>query len=58
MGTSTANLDSPERVGIIPRVMEMIFNEIDKRKDKAEFIVKASFLEIYNEECRDLLDRN
>ena len=58
MGTSTANLDSADRAGIIPRVMEMIFNEIDNRKDKAEFIVKASFLEIYNEELRDLLDRN
>ena len=58
MGTSSANLDSNECAGIIPRVMEMIFNEIEKRKNKVEFIVKASFLEIYNEECRDLLDRN
>ena len=38
--------------------MEMIFSEIEKRKEKAEFVVKVSFLEIYNEECRDLLDRN
>lgn len=58
MGTSSVNLDSAEKAGIIPRVMEMIYNEIDKRKEKAEFAVKVSFLEIYNEECRDLLDRN
>ena len=29
-----------------------------KRSKKAEFIVKCSFLEIYNEEIHDLLDSN
>ena len=58
MGTSSVNLVSSDKAGIIPRVMEMIYNEIDKRKEKAEFAVKVSFLEIYNEECKDLLDRN
>ena len=34
---------------------DRIFNEVDKRKHKAEFIIKCTFLEIYNEEIRDLL---
>lgn len=46
----------PEQLGIIPRVIGFIFNEVQKRSNKAEFIVKCSFLEIYNEEIHDLLD--
>ena len=36
----------------------MIFDEVEKRKEKTEFIIKCSFLEIYNEELNDLLDPN
>ena len=49
---------SDEQRGIIPRVISLIFDEVDKRKKRAEFIVKCSFLEIYNEELIDLLDQN
>jgi hypothetical protein len=45
-----------EELGIIPRVIQLIFDEVDKRKSKAEFIIKCTFLEIYNEELNDLLD--
>lgn len=45
-----------EELGIIPRVIQLIFEEVDKRKVKAEFIIKCTFLEIYNEELNDLLD--
>jgi len=45
-----------EELGIIPRVIRLIFEEVDKRKSKAEFIIKCTFLEIYNEELHDLLD--
>ena len=31
---------------------------MDKRKAKTEFIIKCSFLEIYNEELNDLLDHS
>ncbi len=51
----TIGLDE-EQFGIIPRVMSFIFEEIEKRKEKAEFIIKCTFLEIYNEELHDLLD--
>lgn len=47
---------SEENQGIIPRVNQLIFDEIEARKSKAEFIVKCAFLEIYNEELIDLLD--
>jgi len=47
-----------EELGIIPRVIRLIFDEVDKRKKKAEFIIKCTFLEIYNEELHDLLDHN
>ena len=46
----------PEQYGIIPRVIRLIFQEVEKRKKKSEFIIKCSFLEIYNEELHDLLD--
>ena len=45
-------------LGIIPRVIRLIFDEVEARKHKAEFIIKCSFLEIYNEELHDLLDSN
>lgn len=47
-----------EELGIIPRVIRMIFDEVEKRKSKAEFIIKCTFIEIYNEELHDLLDNN
>ena len=46
----------PDQFGMIPRVIRLIFNEVEKRKKKSEFIIKCSFLEIYNEELHDLLD--
>ncbi len=33
-----------------------MFSEVARLSQKAEFIIKASFLEIYNEEIHDLLD--
>ena len=45
-----------EDLGIIPRVIRLIFDEVEKRKNTAEFIIKCTFLEIYNEELNDLLD--
>ena len=47
-----------EDLGIIPRVIRMIFDEREARRHKAEIIIKCSFLEIYNEELHDLLERN
>lgn len=57
MGSNNWTNVNEEELGIIPRVIRNIFFEIDKKKEKVEFVVKASFLEIYNEEIVDLLDR-
>ena len=54
----TSQIANPSELGIIPRVIHLVFSEVSKRSQKAEFIIKASFLEIYNEEIHDLLDPN
>ena len=45
--------------GIIPRCSEDIFEYIEKESDpNSRFLVRASFLQIYNEKITDLLDPN
>lgn len=58
MGSAQMTDIKEEEIGIIPRVISMLFQEVEKRKSSTEFIIKASFLEIYNEEIKDLLDYN
>ena len=41
--------------GIIPNCFDHIFGFIDGNKDGTKFLVRCSYLEIYNEEIRDLL---
>lgn len=43
-----------EKRGIIPRSFEHIFNQIG-RSENMQYLVRASYLEIYQEEIRDLL---
>ena len=42
-----------DSAGIIPRVLNSLFRKLDA--DEAESSVKCSFIELYNEELRDLL---
>lgn len=49
-------IDSDENKGIIPRMMDEVFDGIMKANENIEFTVKVSFLEIYNEKIHDLLD--
>jgi hypothetical protein len=56
MGSGYTNRLSEDQFGIIPRVIDLIFKEKDKRQQKTEIIIKCSFLEIYKEELFDLLD--
>ncbi|KAF9149205.1 kinesin motor protein cin8 [Linnemannia schmuckeri] len=44
--------DSSREAGIIPRTLYRLF---DALKDQNEFTVRVSFLELYNEEIKDLL---
>lgn len=67
--TSSANEDKNKRrsssttrttdnsAGIIPRTFEQIFEHISKSQD-VQFLVRASYLEIYQEEIRDLLRKD
>ena len=49
----------PHPQGIIPNSFQHIFDAIGLEADKKkQFLVRASYLEIYNEEIRDLLSKN
>lgn len=49
--------DPPEHRGVTPRSFEHIFQEVAVREN-TKFLVRASYLEIYNEQIRDLLSPN
>lgn len=48
--------DCDELKGIIPRIVEEIFEKIDKTKDFIKYTLKVSVVEIYMERIQDLLD--
>lgn len=50
-------LDPPSQRGIIPRSFEHIFETI-QCAENTKFLVRASYLEIYKEEIRDLLAKD
>jgi len=54
--TMQGDLDSEHYKGIIPRIVDTVFEKIGQASESMEFMVKASMLEIYNEKIRDLLD--
>lgn len=58
MGTALNTLTNLKDQGIIPRVIQEIFKQVKEREKKSQFIIKASFLEIYNEHILDLLNDN
>lgn len=49
---------TPELKGIIPNSFAHIFGHIAKAEDDKKFLVRASYMEIYNEEVRDLLGKD
>ena len=52
-------LPGPEMRGIIPNAFEHIYGFLDDEANaQKKFLVRASFLEIYNEEIRDLLGKD
>ncbi|XP_031692563.1 kinesin-like protein KIF3C isoform X2 [Oncorhynchus kisutch] len=48
----------PERRGVIPNAFEHVFSQISRSAVDRQYLVRASYLEIYREEIRDLLDPN
>lgn len=63
MGSNYVDDSNSNSIGIIPRLANSLFEFIDSNasntniesENNYEYIVKASFLELYNEEIRDLL---
>mmetsp|Transcript_31214 Transcript_31214/g.62040 ORF Transcript_31214/g.62040 Transcript_31214/m.62040 type:complete len:532 (+) Transcript_31214:131-1726(+) len=49
--------DPPNQRGIIPHSFYHIFEHVNTTKDQ-QFLIRASYLEIYNEEIRDLLSKD
>lgn len=50
------DLDNEEERGVIPRMVKGFFDTIADQPEDIEFSIKVSFLEIYNEKIKDLLD--
>ena len=48
-------VDNPELKGVIPNAFAHIFGFIKTEGESKKFLVRCSFVEIYNEEVRDLL---
>lgn len=47
--------NDPTEKGIIPKAFSHIFGCIDAATDDKRFLVRCSYLEIYNESIHDLL---
>ncbi|XP_046859359.1 kinesin-like protein KIF27 isoform X2 [Xenia sp. Carnegie-2017] len=45
-----------EEYGMIPRALDQMFHIIQEKKGSVDLVVSASYIEIYMEEVRDLLD--
>lgn len=55
MGSAyTVEQEHDSAIGVIPRVIQLLFKEINKKTD-FEFTLKVSYLEVYNEEILVLL---
>lgn len=46
------------KIGIIPKSIRHIFGYIDGAEKDRKFLVRCSYLEIYNEQILDLLSKN
>ena len=50
------DIENPVTRGIIPRMVNTVFDTIINGPDYIEYTVKVSIIEIYMEQIRDLLD--
>ena len=56
-GKSYSMMGTNEQKGIIPRLCDALFDQIkEKEANDLGFKVEVSYMEIYNEKVRDLLD--
>jgi len=54
--TMQGDLENDRQRGLVPRMIDAIFDEIMDSDEKLEFVIKVSYVEIYLERIRDLLD--
>ncbi|XP_019942736.1 kinesin-1 heavy chain isoform X2 [Paralichthys olivaceus] len=54
--TMEGKLHDPEMMGIIPRIVQDIFNHIYSMDENLEFHIKVSYFEVYLDKIKDLLD--
>eukprot|EP01063_Lacrimia_lanifica_P031249 TRINITY_DN5109_c0_g2_i1.p1 TRINITY_DN5109_c0_g2~~TRINITY_DN5109_c0_g2_i1.p1 ORF type:complete len:857 (+),score=409.25 TRINITY_DN5109_c0_g2_i1:97-2667(+) len=54
--TTTGFCEDTEMQGIIPRVVDQIFINVEESDPAIEFSIKVSYVEIYMEKIRDLLE--
>lgn len=54
--TVMGELDEDENKGLVPRIFERIFEIIEQSPRTLEYTLGVSYMEIYNEKLRDLLD--
>lgn len=60
MGSSSEVNLSPHTIGIIPRMIRSLFEEVRRRESedpRHAYKVSVQFLELYGEDIRDLLDQ-
>ncbi|KAI9273594.1 P-loop containing nucleoside triphosphate hydrolase protein, partial [Sporodiniella umbellata] len=50
-----SNIDDADNKGVIPRIVEQIFENIQLASSSMEFTVKVAYMEIYMEKVKDLL---
>ncbi|KAI5749788.1 hypothetical protein M8J76_010202 [Diaphorina citri] len=55
--TMEGSKESAESKGVIPNSFDQIFSHIARTENK-QYLIRASYLEIYQEEIRDLLDKD
>ena len=55
MGAGSVAGWAPEQIGVIPRAVEQLFNALESCGPEEEWSLRVSFLEIHNEEVKDLL---
>lgn len=58
MACRCATQGDEDKKGIIPRAVEHLFDEVQRCGDTEEVTISVSFVEIYLERIRDLLDKS
>lgn len=56
--TMMGDVENDETKGLTPRIVQNLFEHICNSSSDLEFTVKVSFMEIYMEKVKDLLNRN